>query len=182
VEFSLTCALLAIACIAVYFDQIRQILGVGKLFSTIVLEALDGDEESLAVELVSPAVLDDALNRPLVFGSGLLARLPRFASTTDPGAELRRSLVVESDPRSHTVRLSIRRGVSSAQESHEILLALSVWSPVVLAKHRVAFRGFQNSNGSWAPFEFLLLLLLCTGLSHVYAGWRRKRLSETPPS
>ena len=54
--------LFVIVFIAVYFAQIRTILGFHQLVSTVVLEALDSDEKSLAVELISAAVLDDALN------------------------------------------------------------------------------------------------------------------------
>jgi hypothetical protein len=179
VQFSLTGALFVIVFIAVYFAQIRTLLGLGHGVSTIVLEALDGDEKSLAGELVSPAVLDDALSRPLSPGS--LSRLPRFASTADPRAELLRLLLVESDPRSHSVRLSVPHGLSS-RESLEILIALSVCSPIVLGKDRVAFRGFQSSSGLSSHFEFLFLLLVGIGLNHAYVRWRRRRLSVTPPS
>jgi hypothetical protein len=178
VQFSLTGALFAIVFVAVYFAQIRNLLGFRQLVSTVVLEALDGDEKSLAGELVSPAVLDDALNRPVRQGG---SRLPRFASTTDPRAELRRSLVVDSDPRSHTVRLSIPHGLSSIPESYEILMALSISAPIVLGKDRAAFRGFQMSDGS-SPFEFLFLFLIGLALRLVYVWWRRRRLSVTPPS
>jgi hypothetical protein len=180
VQFSLAGALFAIVFVAVYFAQIRHILGLGHRVSTVVLEALDGDEESLARELVSPAVLDDALNRPLWKGS--LSRLPRFASTTDPRAALRRSLVVESDPRSHTVRLSIPHGLSSMRESNDILMALSLSAPIVLGKDRVAFRGIESSSRLSSEIEFLFLLLLGIGLRQVYVRWRRKRRSVTPPS
>ena len=149
-RFTLTLALIEIAFVAIYFAQIRQVLGFAQPVSTIVLEALDGEEKSLADALISPAVLDDALNRAVWPGS--LSRLPRFAGTTNPRAELRRLLVAETDPRSHTVRLSIPHG-----ESDEILMSLSVsarlcWVRIEL--HFVAFSS-RTDRGRHSSLYFL---------------------------
>jgi hypothetical protein len=65
VQFSLSGALFAIVFIAVYFAQIRTLLGLGQHVSTIVLEALDGDEKSLAIDEIGFNI------HPVLLGTGI---------------------------------------------------------------------------------------------------------------
>jgi hypothetical protein len=181
-QFTLLFALLVIALLAVYIARFRQMAILRHPVSTVVVEALDGDEKSLARDLIGEAVLDDALNRTI--RTGRISRLPRFAGAIDPRAELRGSLLVESNPRSHTVQLSITDGPKSMGDELEILTAVGAASVIVLGKNRVAMGEYKISNGS-SLFELLFVVVLVLALRvclHRHMRWRRKRPSASLPS
>jgi hypothetical protein len=183
VQFSLLFVMFMFAWIAVCGTRVYQTLGLRRMVSTVVFEAIVGDEKAVARDLVSPAVLNDALSRPLPF-RGSLSKLPRFAGAIDPLARLRGFLMVESDARSHTVQVSIKHGPSAWEESSEILSALGVSLVMVLGKDRVAMRSHQTSSG-YSPFENFFLLILSSLLMicfHIYIRLRRKRRSVSQPS
>jgi uncharacterized membrane protein len=71
-------------------------------------------------------------------------------------------LRIAEHPRSHTVVVSIARGLGSTTEAMEILIDLSVCSQNVLGKNRVGIRDHNIANG-WTPFDFLLIVLACLG-------------------
>lgn len=99
-RFTLRMAVFAIAAIAIFLADLAQHFQMGRFVASADVEVADGDAGAMAREILSPAVVDDALN-------GGLASLPRFAGTADPQAELLRSLSVRHDPGSHSIKLSM---------------------------------------------------------------------------
>jgi hypothetical protein len=117
-RFTLGMAAFAVAAVAILLAELMNDLEQGQLTIWIDVEAENGDPAAMARELLSPAVVDDALE------SGLSA-LPRFAGRGDAGEALRRAVSVQVPPGSRVVRLSI--GSHSSHDElivfHQLLLS-----------------------------------------------------------
>jgi hypothetical protein len=170
VRLSLPAVLLLVAYIAIGMWFARGILGFRRQVTTAVLEALDGDERALARDLVSTAVLDQALG---IMNNGFLP-VPRLANATDPHEELRRSLVVETESRSHEVRLSIVHQPNAWGDANNIVIALAVSAEMVLGQNRVASRGFTYSDGD-TFLEFTIVATLSNSLAFCLWYYLRPR-------
>jgi hypothetical protein len=152
-------------------DFTRKINQNGAVCS-VEIPVVDEHAAALAREIVSPAVLDEALKRRL-------STLPRFAEATDPRAALQHSLSVQVSPESHSIRISM-----PSTPYHD---ALIIFSELVRScahfpgvKLGATMRSFRVST-PWSHALFLPAVWGCWISGFVWWLSRRgKRVGETP--
>lgn len=135
-------------------------------YSTLDIVAADGDAPALARDVLSPAVLDAALDRKTVFknmGFFPLRNEPRFAQAKDPRAELRNMITVAVDRESHTVTLSLAS--RDIMEQTNVLQAIGEASVTQLGLNR-ARPGTPHFDGMGSMSLFrvipILAVMSCT--------------------
>jgi hypothetical protein len=105
VRFNLGMIMFAIAGIAILIvDPIFERHGPSDYESAVVIKVKDGDADAIAREVLSRAVLDDALHHS-IRGDFHLSWMARYRASTDPQAEMRRLITVVASP--DTVRISM---------------------------------------------------------------------------
>jgi hypothetical protein len=167
-RFNLRMAMMGVAGAAIFAAYITEFLRLGRFLATVEIESADGDLAAIAHEILSSAVLEDALNREL-------STLPLFANSTDHGTELRRMAQVDTSPRPRAVRLSVTTG--SYHDGAIILNAILESARNVLGPQRVRALGPVEFHSSWRSNRGLFLLalwyvwLLCFYLMLKYRGW-----------
>jgi hypothetical protein len=152
---SLRTALMAIAGVAVIFGAHElDRRGVQMVVSVVVTPA-GAETTGFARELVSPAVLDNALSPPPArigsrvypaLGRRAVSGLPRLRGATDPRAKLRRLLKLERLRKTRQIRVSLDD--TDQHDASRILEELSDAWRTVLGPSRVASvssLGFHSS-------------------------------------
>jgi hypothetical protein len=122
---------------------------------SLTLGAIDGDAETLAREIVSPAVIDEVILRPRFRGHDLDA-LPSFGSGTDQREELRRLLSVEPSPSTMTLRISMP--FSRTHKEGIILEVVATACVKILGPGRVAVLGEREVESTRTPYYDTMII------------------------
>lgn len=190
-RFRLDEALVAIMGIAILIAHVRNFQDLDQREASVVLGVTDGDTRALAREMVSSAVLDEAVNNPtgILFGPdhghfqeispgkkdfSLRSGLPRFANSTNPQADLRRLLRVDSVPKTHAVRPSVAE--SPYHDEMIILNAVAAACSANTTPVRITVLNKIEFSNKWSESQFIInwILLGCWAVFSPLMLGRRK--------
>jgi len=171
-RLTLRMIILAVAGIAIVIAHSLNDFRLNQLFASVEIRAPGGDIEAIAREILSPSVLDDALNRSSTSsGHIVLVTLPRFRGVSDPQSELRRLLIVDASPKLHALRLSM---IPSPQSDERFILnAITESYDRSLGSKRDITYGSVNYITKWSLSQahFLVFITYCW---LICLGWKEQ--------
>ena len=180
-QLTLATVMIVVVMLAIHMAQVRSIFDMKRSEVSLLILATDGDAEALARDVISPAVLDQALRTTTADPNNIGALVPLstvtpFATSSDPRAELRDLLTVDSDRKARTVRLST---VVSGNPLQALLTLSAVQEACerVLGPQRVLVASAPklSSNNSMFQLVFLMMITMCVTRG---IGWYRRHRSK----